>query len=97
MMLSNSVSTPSRSWTMSYLRRTRGRCPGRRPPCRRAPPVQNGPQLLKTAAYFAALACHGLQQHRRGLSWLQNLVQALADEANPLVDALLDVRAGWKL
>ena len=56
--------------------------------------VDDSGQLLEGAPDLGPLAGHGFQQHAGALAGNQDLVQALADELNALVDALLDVTAG---
>ena len=60
-------------------------------------PVQNGPQLLKTAAYFAALACHGLQQNGGGLIGPQDGVESVGNESDAGLASLPHMAAGMEV
>ena len=57
-------------------------------------PVQNGPDLFKAAAHLAALARHGLQQHRGGLVRAEDGIEALGDEGDARLDPLAHMAAG---
>lgn len=97
-MLSNSVSTPSRSWTMSYPPSDTWQVSRQTPTLpESSTPVQNGPQLLKTAAYFAALACHGLQQNGGGLIGPQDGVESVGNESDAGLASLPHMAAGMEV
>ena len=56
--------------------------------------VDDGAQLLKAAAYLAALSGHGLQKDRGRLAGAEDVVERLGDQLNADLRALLDVAAG---
>ena len=56
--------------------------------------VNDGAQLLKAAAYLAALSGHGFQKDRGRLAGAENIVERLSDQLDAHLRALLDVAAG---
>ena len=56
--------------------------------------VDDGGQLLETAADLRALPCHGFQQQRGGLLGRKHLVQRIGDERNARLGALAHMAAG---
>ena len=60
-------------------------------------PVDDGAQVLEPAAHLAALARHGLQQHRGVHLRPQHPVQQAADQLNARWDALAHMAAGMEI
>ena len=60
-------------------------------------PVEDGAQGFKGAAHLAALAGHGLQEHRRVLLRAQHLVEGLGDARDARFLTLPHVGAGMEV
>ena len=59
--------------------------------------IDDGLQLLKSAAYFTSLSCHGLKQDRHRIAGFQGFLQSLGDVINAGFRSLSNMAAGMKI